>query len=71
MIDKLMKMRQDSEDIPAFKKAAMKERMGEAYMEEVANSKLMVEGLSKDTPTFMLQNLFESYVGFKDVNHIE
>ncbi len=30
----------------------------------------MVEGLSKTTPTQILQSLFESYPGFKDVNHI-
>lgn len=30
----------------------------------------MVEGLSKITQTNLLQNLFERYPGFKDVNHI-
>jgi hypothetical protein len=31
---------------------------------------LLVEGLGKATPTQMLQNLFENFPGFKDVNHV-
>lgn len=41
LIDKLMKMRQDSEDMPVFKRSR----------ETLANTKLMVEGLAKGTPT--------------------
>jgi len=65
MIDKLLKMRQDSEDMPLGKG----KRMG-LVGEQIANTKLMVEGLTKTTPTQILQSLFESYPGFKDVNHI-
>ena len=40
------------------------------FGEVQTNTKLLVEGLSKTTPTQILQNLFEGYPGFKDVNHI-
>jgi RNA recognition motif. (a.k.a. RRM, RBD, or RNP domain) len=69
LIDKLLKMRQDNEDNPMFSKGGAK---GKAvpFGEVQTNTKLLVEGLTKNTPTQILQNLFESYPGFKDVNHI-
>ncbi len=67
MIDKLLKMRQDSEDMPLGK--GKTGRLG-IIGEQVSNTKLMVEGLTKTTPTQILQSLFDSYPGFKDVNHI-
>ena len=46
-------MRQDSEDLPVFKKLALKAGARDNG-EQVANSKLMVEGLNKNTPTALL-----------------
>ena len=65
-IDKLMKLRVDN-DIAT---GGGTRRTGVAFGEQQSNTKLLVEGLSKTTPTQVLQNLFESSPGFKDVNHI-
>ena len=64
LIDKLMKLRVDNDN--ALGGAARRTGFGE----QQSNTKLLVEGLTKTTPTQILQNLFESYPGFKDVNHI-
>lgn len=70
LIDKFLKMRQDSEDMPLGKgPKGQSGRLG-IISEQVSNTKLMVEGLSKTTPTQILQSLFEPFPGFKDVNHI-
>jgi len=66
LIDKLMKLRVDNDN--ALGGAAR--RTGMAFGEQQSNTKLLVEGLNKTTPTQILQNLFEGYPGFKDVNHI-
>lgn len=47
----MMKMRQDSEDQPLFKKGKAEGLFGEV----VSNSKLMVEGLTQNTQTAFLQ----------------
>lgn len=65
-IDKLMKLRVDN-DIAT---GGGTRRTGITFGEQQSNTKLLVEGLTKTTPTQVLQNLFESYPGFKDVNHI-
>ena len=65
LIDKLLKMRQDNEDNPLGRKLG-KGGLGELQ----TNTKLLVEGLTQNTPTQLLQSLFEAYPGFKDVNHI-
>ena len=67
LIDKLLKMRRDNEDNPLGRKGAAGKG---AFGEQQSNSKLVVEGLSKNTPIQLLQNLFEGQPGFKDVNHI-
>lgn len=64
LIDKLLKMRQDNNDNPLGRKG------GKGLGDLQTNTKLLVEGLTQNTPTQTLQNLFETYPGFKDVNHV-
>ena len=60
-------MRRDNEDNPMGRKGGASKA---GFGEQQSNTKLLVEGLSKNTPIQLLQNLFESQPGFKDVNHI-
>ena len=65
-MDKLLKLRADTEEMNVFKKSAMPSAADTNELNHV----LFVEGLSKVTPTLVLNNLFEKHAGFKEVRHI-
>jgi RNA recognition motif-containing protein len=60
-------MRRDNEDNPLGRKGAAG-KVG--FGEQQSDTKLFVEGLTKNTSIQILQNLFENQPGFKDINHV-
>ena len=58
-------MRHDNEEMMSFKKSMKGTSLGEE-----SNSTLFIEGLSKVTPTALLNDLFVNLPGFKEVRHI-
>ena len=62
LIDKFLRMRQDTEEMQVFKKKA-------GGVEE-ANNTLFIEGLAKVTKTEVLNELFSGKPGFKEVRHV-
>ena len=65
MIDKLLKLRQDTEEMMMHKKPMLRPGVGEE-----ANHILFVEGLSNTTSHSKLISLFANFAGFKEVRHV-
>ena len=65
IIDKFLRLREATEEMLSYKKLAPGALDGEA------NNTLFVEGLSKWTPTALLEELFSQAVvsGYKEVRH--
>jgi hypothetical protein len=59
-------MRQDTEELIN----AAKKSQGLGVLESEANNVLFVEGLSRVTQTNVLNNLFQTYPGFREIRHI-
>lgn len=68
LIDKLLKLRQDTEEIMSFKKGGGT-RVGGSESGEVHHT-LFVENLSKVTLTQVLNEIFMKCPGFKEIRHI-
>ena len=67
LIDKFLKLRQENDAMMDIKARAG----GGAMLDSSeANNTLFVEGITKQTPTAALNDLFSSFPGFKEVRHI-